>query len=139
MIRPGATHKGVTGEAPVARRVLLAEDDEDMRALLEAYLEMAGYIVKGVADGVAVIRAIRDDGWRPDVLVTDVHMPLMSGLEVLRRLADVGAARPTIVITSFGDRETHAKALELGAAHVLDKPFDSARLVEAVDELLREP
>jgi DNA-binding response OmpR family regulator len=137
MIRPDAKPDGATGEAPQAPRVLLAEDDDEMRTLLEAYLLMAGYAVKAVANGVAVIRAIREDGWKPDVLVTDVHMPLMSGLEVLRRLTEAQAAPPTIVITSFGDRETHARARELGAVNVLDKPFDSARLVAAVNALLR--
>lgn len=136
MTRPDAKQDGASAETATSRRVLLADDEREMRTLLQAYLEMAGYTVRAVPNGVEVIRVIRVDGWVPDVLVTDVHMPLMSGLEVLRRLRETQTAVPTIIITSFGDPETHTRARALGAASVLDKPFDSTTLVEAVGNLL---
>jgi two-component system phosphate regulon response regulator PhoB len=136
MIRPAATGDPKVALAEKRPRVLLAEDDDEMRTLLKAYLELAGFVVKGVADGRAVMRAVREEAWAPDVLVTDVHMPLMSGLEVLREFGASADGVPTIVITSFGDTATHTKARQLGAARVLDKPFDSSKLVAAVRALL---
>ncbi|MEZ4268461.1 MAG: response regulator [Myxococcota bacterium] len=140
MIRPDAEQDMATAQPEAASHIiLLAEDDDEMRTLLKAYLEMAGYAVTAVPNGVEVIRVICEEGTVPDVLVTDVHMPLMSGLEVLRRLGETEKAPPTIIITSFGDHETHKRARKLGAASVLDKPFDSTTLLGAVKDVLEQP
>ncbi|MCB9730236.1 MAG: response regulator [Deltaproteobacteria bacterium] len=136
MIRPDPKERSRPGASARAARVLLAEDDDEMRTLLKAYLELAGYEVRAVGDGLAVMEALTDAEWAADVLVTDLHMPVMGGMELLRRLGESGAAPPTIVITSFGDDAIHNRARKLGAIEVFDKPFDSTRLVRAVKTLL---
>src|SRR5215468_2968896 len=102
-------------EASPPRRpcVVLAEDDREMRMLVATTLRRAGW---------DVIEA-RDDG-TDCVIVSDIRMPGMSGLDALERLRDIGWVGGIILITAFGDEATHARAHEMGANTVLDKPFD---------------
>lgn len=109
-----------------APRVLLAEDDPEMRALMAWALRADGYEVHEVGDGDALLQALGtveagEEG--PDLVVTDVQMPGASGLEVLERLRRSRARLPVLLVTAFGDWETHARAERLGA-EVLDKPIE---------------
>jgi len=70
---------------------------------------------------------------RPDLIVSDVRMPGWSGLDLLRFLRHRRSAIPVVLITAFGDRDTHERAARLGAA-VLDKPFALADLRRAIDD-----
>lgn len=113
------------------RRALVAEDDREMRRLLAVYLAGAGLAVDEAEDGAQLLALLRADGDSYALLVTDVHMPRLSGLEAIRRAGDA-ARLPTIVVTSFGDDEVHAKAEALGALCVFDKPFDFDAFMAAV-------
>ena len=120
--------------------VLLAEDDREMRMLLAAALRQAGYDVVEALDGVDLLDCIawvveRRPDWSETVLVSDVRMPAMGGLEVLARLRSMGWPGPIILITAFGDEATHDLARRLGATHVLDKPFDLDVLCEAIRQV----
>lgn len=128
-----------------APQVLLVEDDEAMRSMLAQALGQAGYRVTECSDGwqwlryclrkAAVSEQGGDGGEEYDVVVSDIRMPNMGGLEVLRILNSRDCAvhcPPTIFITAFGDEETHAKARSLGAAGVLDKPFSISDLIERI-------
>lgn len=124
-----------------APRVLVAEDQEEMRTLLRRALERRGYDVVEAPDGPQLVRAIVD-GLRasetqvPDLIVTDVRMPGYSGLEVLARLRREGWTTPFILITAFGDAQLHEEAARLGAACVLNKPFAMEDLCAAVESLV---
>jgi len=117
-------------------KVLLAEDDAEMRDLLTLALRGAGLQVCECSDGAElltqldpIVSGVGKVEW--DLVISDNRMPGVLGLEIfagLRRLAD---APPLILITAFGDTETHALARELGVAAVFDKPFD-------IDDLLKE-
>ena len=119
---------------PRPHRVAVAEDDDDMRRLIVRKLERDGYVVDELADGDALmeyLHAAMDpdaDAEPPDLLVTDVRMPGRSGVDVLDFLHAVQWPVPVVVITAFGDRETHDLAVALGAVKVLDKPFALAEL-----------
>ena len=123
-------------ETPALRavRVLLAEDDPDMRWALAWTLRDDGYEVVEVKDGTeleAVIRAATDGtyGEEPvDLVVSDVRMPGKSSLEVLRGLRRVDWVVPIVLITAFGSAEVHAEARRLGVRAVLNKPFNLDRL-----------
>jgi len=117
------------------KRALVAEDDEEMRRLVSVYLKAAGLDVEEVRDGLELLSRLRDRSAPVDLLVTDVHMPRMNGLEAIRRAGCV-ARVPTIVITSFGDERLHAEARSLGAVVVLDKPFDLDELIDAVTRIV---
>ena len=135
--RQGLTRR----EAP---RVLVAEDQPEMRALLRRALQRRGYEVADAADGPGLIDAIvrgllAARAEVPDLIVTDVRMPGFSGLEVLARIRREGWSTPVILITAFGDAELHGDAARLGAARVLNKPFAMEDLIAAVEALLPPP
>ncbi len=125
------------------RHVILAEDDLELRKLIARALEVEGFEVTQAADAGQAIDRIAA-GWLdasagapPSIVVTDVLMPGISGLDLLESLAKARCACPVVVITAFGSDATHHRALELGAAAVFDKPFDVDDLVATVRELSR--
>lgn len=109
-------------------RLLLAEDDDEMRRLLASVLRNDGYTVVEAADGQEMLDALtaaQTGGGDPiNLVVADVRMPRLTGLEVLEQICGAHVTAPVILITAFGDPVTHEKAYELGAAAVLDKPFE---------------
>lgn len=121
--------------------MLLAEDDAPLRALLADVLRADGHEVLEARDGVELLAhidaALVRQWHRADafVIVADVHMPGLGGLDVLSMLRVACCATPVILITGFGDEETHAEARGLGAVAVLDKPFALDALRAAVQEI----
>jgi len=111
-------------------RILLAEDDDDMRRMLVSALRKDAYEVIEARDGAELARLLAAESVRSvegppiDLVISDLRMPGRSGLEVLGRMRRSDWATPFILTTAFGDSETHAEARRLGAAAVFDKPFD---------------
>jgi DNA-binding response OmpR family regulator len=132
-------------EAPKAKPapvVLVAEDDADMRALLSVVLRRAGYKVLECKDGWDLLRGLDHyimpgcPGEDLDLIISDIRMPGVTGMEILE-LADIPSGfPPMILITAFGDRQTHAEADQLGAVAVFDKPFDMNALLTRVGEVI---
>lgn len=122
----------------MAPRVLLAEDDDDVRHAIAQSLRQEGHEVVEVANGDGVKSYIEEcvvaDAVCPrvHVLVTDLRMPGMSGLGLLSYIQQLGWDLPTIVITAFGDEETRDLAQRFGARAVLDKPVEPDELERAV-------
>lgn len=119
-------------------RVLLAEDDPEMRALLSQVLRRAGYEVRETTDGKAALAVLTDRDWfrdRPDVLITDVRMPGCDGLSVAAAIREMGLNLPVVLMTAFGDDELHAEAERLGVRRVLDKPFELSELLGTLRDL----
>ncbi len=106
-------------------RVLLAEDDGEMRLLLSAVLRKDGYEVVEAQDGMEV-RSLLSAGpmSRYDVVISDIRMPCVDGLDVLFGLRQSDRKTPVILMTAFGDPDTLDEASRLGATAVLNKPFD---------------
>ena len=131
----------VSSLALARRRVLVAEDDPSLRRLIVTVLEQSGYDVVAAGDGVELLEQIEKLVSAPHapsdsfVIVTDVNMPKLTGLDVLAVLRCAFVRTPVVLITAFGDAETRAEARELGAATVLDKPFDLDALRSVVDAL----
>ncbi|WP_426748097.1 response regulator [Myxococcus faecalis] len=128
-------------EREQAPRVLVAEDQPEMRALLHRALKRRGYEVVEAADGPGLVKAIidgllADQTLVPDLIITDVRMPGYSGLEVVARLRREGWTTPVILITAFGDAQLHRDAAQLGAACVLDKPFAMEDLCATAEALV---
>lgn len=121
--------------------ILLAEDDDEMRQLLEAELRADGYEVFAVNDGTEMLEALsevsRPPFGVPDAIVMDVRMPGYSGLHVLAALRAAHESTPVILITAFGDIRLHEEAARLGAAVVFDKPFDIDDLRTALLHVIR--
>jgi two-component system OmpR family response regulator len=111
-------------------RVLLVEDDDDNRELMSEVLESAGYEVLSASSGADGLRALAERS--VDVVVTDVGMPGMGGLEVARAAKEIAPAVPVVVVTGYAEREdiTGARGREVDA--LLVKPIDPDALTAAV-------
>jgi len=115
---------------PGKRLVLVAEDDPDMRRLVATLLRMAGHRVVEASDGTEVLSHI---GSAPiDVIVSDINMPGLSGLDLIAALREARRRTPVVLITAFGTDEMRTIAADLGAVAVLDKPFAPEDLRTAV-------
>ncbi|CAN5923983.1 hypothetical protein BH11MYX4_BH11MYX4_06310 [soil metagenome] len=119
------------------RRLLLAEDDRDLRELLSAILEADGATVVAVSNGREAMDHLRRDGSGFHAAILDVRMPLMTGLDVLRESRRLESVVPIVLVTSFADDELRERARELGAACVINKPLDPEHLRQAVGRFAR--
>jgi two-component system cell cycle response regulator CpdR len=114
--------------------VVLAEDNDELRSLLAAALEMIGYRVVQVETGARLLDAMRELqnlGETVRLVISDVRMPTLGGLDAARSIRETGAATPVILMTAYGDAWTRAQAAELGAV-LLDKPLSIGTLRRAV-------
>nr|HEX4318836.1 response regulator [Kofleriaceae bacterium] len=121
-------------------RILLVEDDREMRVLLARHLRRNGYEVIEAWDGIAALARLGDaicacgrSGF--DVMVSDVRMPGHSGLELLHELRRCDWAMPVVLITAFATNAMHDEAKKLGA-HMLDKPFEFEALTTTLEQLV---
>ncbi len=117
-------------------RLLIAEDDADMRDLLQEDLENAGYETVIAVDGAAALEHIRRERNPIDLVITDVQMPGLKGDALLRALREQRAEIPVIVITGFGSVEQAVQMIKAGAFQYLTKPFESGELLQLVDAAL---
>jgi putative two-component system response regulator len=121
----------IQGRAPAARpRVLSVDDEQSILRLISRLLEMKGYEVTTSNDPEAVVANFREGAW--DVVITDVNMPGMTGLELLHALRARQPDLPIVVVTGEGTVETAIQALREGATGMLIKPFASAELLAEV-------
>ncbi len=120
-----------------APRVLVVDDDPDVALLVKTVLQRrAGCEVALAYDGLSAVEAV--DGFRPDVVVTDIEMPGLDGLELLAELRRRDARMPVIVMTAHVSVEYAVSALRSQADEFLTKPLDNARLIEAVTRLTEQ-
>jgi CheY-like chemotaxis protein len=116
--------------------IFLAEDDDDLRALLSLALRRDGYFVVEARDGGELLDLLADvcnAPWsKPDVIITDVLMPCYSGLGILGALRNTHWDVPVIVITARRDADVARDAMRLGATKVIRKPIDLADLRTAI-------
>ncbi len=117
------------------RRVLVADDEKNMRWVLAQALEGEGFEVVQAVDGKEAIASVSDQ--IPDILVLDHKMPAPDGMEVLRRLRADGHTFPIIMLTAHGNVALAVEAMKAGATEYLTKPFDLEELKIAIDKAIR--
>jgi len=122
-------------EAAMGTAILLAEDQADIRDLIALNLRHAGYDVTPVADGRAALDSQAERG--SDLLILDLMMPGLDGLEVCKALRARGRATPILMLTAKSTELDRVLGLELGADDYLTKPFSMAELLARVKALLR--
>ncbi len=115
--------------------ILVAEDQADIRDLIVLNLQNAGYTVTAVPDGRAALA--HEAQHASDVLILDLMMPLLDGLEVCKALRAKGSATPILMLTAKSTELDRVLGLELGADDYLTKPFSMAELLARVKALLR--
>jgi CheY-like chemotaxis protein len=117
-------------------RILIAEDDSDLLAMIALALEGRGAEVRRAHTGAELLLAFAHHG-PIDVVITDVYMPWMNGLQALRSLQSAGLMPPAVVITGASDERLVRQIAALGPrARLLTKPVDLNELESAIDELL---
>jgi CheY-like chemotaxis protein len=128
-------HQG-TDKEQLGTTVIVADDDDDFRALVAETLRSDGYTVVEARDGAELLSllgdSLDDPFTRPDIILTDVLMPKLSGLGVLEELRRARVRLPVLMMTGFAPASVAAVAKRLGAVGVLKKPFDAADLRAAV-------
>lgn len=116
--------------------VLVVDDEATITEVVSRYLQRAGYRPVIASDGVEAIDAVGRES--PDLVVLDVMLPRIDGLEVMRRLREAGHDRlPIILLTAKGDESDRIVGLRLGADDYVVKPFSPAELVARIDAVLR--
>jgi DNA-binding NtrC family response regulator len=107
--------------------ILVVEDEAKMRRLLELHLDEEGFVVHSAADAETGLQLLIRE--KPDLVVTDLRLPGMSGLEFLQAVKRVNAALPVVVMTAYGTVESAVEAMKVGASDYVTKPFSLAELV----------
>jgi len=115
-------------------RILVVDDEPQLTRVLRTGLKSHGYDVRAAADGLAGFEAFND--WHPDLVITDLAMPNVDGLELCRRLRAVSQV-PIIVLSAKGEEKTKVEALDLGADDFVTKPFGIDELLARVRASLR--
>jgi DNA-binding response OmpR family regulator len=116
-------------------KILVIDDDLELLGLVSYALRQSGYLVVEAPDGPSGLRVLADE--RPDLVILDVNLPRMSGLEVLRRARAQGLRAPVMMLTVRAAEEDQVEALDLGADDYLAKPFSPRTLLARVRALLR--
>jgi DNA-binding NtrC family response regulator len=106
---------------------MVIEDDEEMRSLLRDFFEEEGFETDSASNGAHALQKLTNDHF--DLIITDIRMPTLTGLDILARIKRLKPGTPVIVITAFGSDEVYRKSLERGATACLEKPvhFDQLR------------
>jgi len=115
-------------------RILVVDDDDDIRGLVRTLLERIGAEVKEASNGRDGLREFH--AWRPDLVVLDVSMPEMDGWNVLERIRDMSEV-PVLMLTARGDELERVRGLQAGADDYVVKPFGKQELVARVQALIR--
>ncbi|HKJ92959.1 MAG TPA: response regulator, partial [Longimicrobiales bacterium] len=126
----GAGPPGTAGDASI----LVVDDEAGVRALVVRVLRERGYRVSEAKDGAGALRVVEEAGTAPDLALTDINLPDMSGRELGRRLRDQAGARRFLFMSGFAEADTVEGDGPQGA--FVEKPFTPAALVEAVEKAL---
>jgi DNA-binding response OmpR family regulator len=117
------------------RRLLIVDDDADLRMLLAAYFRRIGYAVEEKESGAAAVEPATTE--RFDCFIFDVSMPGMTGIDLLRRVRDRGVSTPAMFLTAHDSTDDKVAGFKAGADDYLGKPFDPMELEVRVEALLR--
>lgn len=120
----------------MARKILIADDEEDVKIVIRLFLESKGYEVETAYDGLDAIDKVKT--WKPELILLDVMMPLIDGFEVCRRLKDdpATAAIPIVMVSAASQTESKKRGLSAGAADYIVKPFEPEELHDVIARLL---
>ena len=115
-------------------RILVVDDEPQLTRVLRTGLSSRGYDVRAAADGLTALDTFND--WHPDLVITDLGMPKMNGIELCRRLRAISQV-PIIVLSAKGEEQTKVEALDTGADDFVTKPFGIDELLARVRASLR--
>ncbi len=115
------------------RKVLIVDDDRDIVTIVSTILGGRGWDIRAAYNGQEALEAVTLS--KPDIILLDIMMPEMNGIEVLKRIKKIDADARIIMITAFGDVESYLDSMELGAYEYINKPFETDELLEMIDRV----
>jgi DNA-binding NtrC family response regulator len=115
-------------------KILIIEDDDEMRSLLKDFVEEEGFEADSVEKGISAFKKLMTESF--DLIITDIRMPGYSGLDILPELKRLQPEIPIVVITAFGSEEVYHKALSRGANAYLEKPIHFHKLKELIYDII---
>lgn len=118
----------------VKSRILIADDEPNIRKTLSLVLESAGHTVNAARDGDEALALCRDG--HPDIAFVDLHMPKMEGLAVLSHIRAISPKTAVVIITAYGSASNAVEAMKLGAVDFIQKPFDPKIIEVLAQEIL---
>ncbi len=127
-----------SGSPEVLRRVLVVEDDEALRRIVVRHLERWGYLIREARDGGVAVAEIRSDAPSLDVVLLDIMLPIVNGVDVARVVRDEKPELPIVAYSAAFNAETQADLRALGVSHMLDKPFRAEQLRTILSLALNE-
>jgi len=120
---------------PKQQQVLIVDDDESVRDFVSKALRQYGYDAASASNGRIALNLLEE--YHPDLILLDIMMPELSGIEVLKLLHDCGNTTPVIILTGLKDTELLEQAFSLGALDYITKPFVASVLVARIRAKLR--
>src|ERR1700680_4338243 len=134
VLTDGPTQTSAQSPATVSERVLIVEDEPAARIGLEQLVKSWGFVAESASDGEEALQKVTT--FRPAIVITDMVMPRMDGLALLRALQQQGADATTLLLTAQGTVETAVEAMKEGAYDYLTKPVDLKRLKILLDKIV---
>jgi len=116
-------------------KLLIIDDEANLRRTLTAVLQRRGFTIYSAADGESGLYLFRHE--KPDLVLTDLSMPGMSGLELLKRIKAERPAVPVLMMTAYGSIESAVEAMKAGAADYVTKPFAMEEIALKIDKALQ--
>lgn len=116
-------------------RILVVDDESDMRMALGNVLSRGGHQVFEAGDGPTALKFLDSEG--ADIVLLDMRLPGMDGVQILKKLRETDKETPVVMVTGYGSLESAVEVMQLGASHYLAKPFSNQELVNTVERVLR--
>lgn len=117
-------------------KILIVDDQKGVRRLLEELFKKEGWEVRSAGDGLEAIQKVEE--LVPDLILMDVKMPNMNGLEATHEIMERNSGIPIIMMTAYGEIEVVKQALDAGVKRCISKPFDIMALRDMVNKLMME-
>lgn len=117
----------------MSRKVLVIDDSPTLRKILDFYLTKKGYRVTVANNGKSGLAEIDRENY--DLVILDINMPVMSGLEVLQRLNSINYAVPVLILSADSEEKSKAAGISLGAKYYLTKPFKPNEVMACIEDI----
>lgn len=118
------------------RYILIVDDNEDVRQLFCDIVELSGFTPRGVGSGVAALQQLKTTPF--DLVILDMRMPDLNGLDTFKAIRQFNASVPVILTTGFGMDKNVQEALSMGALLCIEKPFNVARTMKTIRDVIEK-
>lgn len=118
----------------MAHKILFVDDDPNIQRMVEIFLRDSGYQITFAKNGRSALKFIENEPF--DLLITDIQMPELDGLSLAKAILEKGIQIPVIVVSAFGEENISTDKL-IGDMSVINKPFDRARLIGAIEQKIK--